>query len=85
MSELLRPVRTTTPFQKVLIGACGTWVSLILLTNLWMLVGRPIENQTGSLLIGLAGALAGLALILTVLTAIVLGVFGLICALARRI
>lgn len=85
MNEVLRPARATTPFQKILIGASGVWVSMILLSNLWLMVGRPIEDRTGSLLVGLAGALAGLALILAVLTAIVLGVFGLICALARRI
>jgi hypothetical protein len=84
MNEVLRPVGTTTPFQKILIGASGTWVSLILLANLWVLVGRPIEDRTGSLLAGLGGAGIALALVLTLLGAIVLGVFGLICALARR-
>ncbi|HEX4215734.1 MAG TPA: hypothetical protein VIA06_20645 [Candidatus Dormibacteraeota bacterium] len=84
MNEVLRPVRTTTPFQKILIGGSGTWVSLILLANLWVLVGRPIENQTGSLLLGMGGATVALALILLVLAAIVLGVYGLICGLATR-
>lgn len=51
----LRPA----PAQLVLICAgtvCAFAVLMIALANLWFAVGRPVENRTGSLLLGLAAA-----------------------------
>ncbi|MGH7918624.1 MAG: hypothetical protein ACREQM_01625 [Candidatus Dormibacteraceae bacterium] len=69
------------PDRTALVAAGATALGMILLTAtvtllaiLWLLVGRPVENLTGSLIDGLGAAVAAFGVIAVPAGAIVLAI-----------
>lgn len=72
-------IHTLTPAQRVLVGLAtvGTATALpVALANLWPVIGRPVEDQTGSLVLGILSTTGALDGFLLGATLVVAGTYG---------
>jgi hypothetical protein len=81
MNAILRSVKSATPIQKVLLGLGAPVVWVFTVVNLWHLLGRTVEDQTGSLVLGVASVVVVVDMFLLALGALF---FGGLYLLTRR-